>query len=103
MRRETEEHKAAVRAAYQKKWRAPRLVWFNALKDRPCAACGGKFHPVCMDWHHRDESAKTFNIASGFRYAKPRILAEIAKCDLLCANCHRMESYGLNQLHAEQS
>lgn len=88
---------------YQQKWRAQRLVWFNSLKDRPCDACGQKFHPVCMDWHHRDENAKAFNIASGFRFAKARILEETAKCDLLCACCHRMVTYGARQLQAEQA
>jgi hypothetical protein len=41
-----------------------------------------------MHWHHTDPSCKTFNIANASSYGKKRIEEELAKCALLCADCH---------------
>jgi hypothetical protein len=54
-----------------------------------CARCG-EDHPACIVFHHRDPSEKEISIADAMRlgYGRTRILAEIAKCEVLCANCH---------------
>jgi len=68
-----------------------RLV--EALKDAPCMDCGGKFPPECMDFDHvRGE--KLFSIAACVSGGKSQahLLVEIAKCDLVCANCHRIRT-----------
>ena len=65
----------------------------SPFKDKPCMDCGGTFPLVCMDFDHRDPSTKLFNVAQGIRKSKEAILAEIAKCDLVCANCHRIRSW----------
>lgn len=57
-------------------------------KSVPCAACGNKFPPAAMDFHHRNAAEKSFNIGS-FRGSAARLAEEIAKCDVLCACCHR--------------
>ena len=67
-------------------------VWVMSLKDGPCSRCGRKFHPAAMDWHHRDPKTKEIAIGQHV-YARARILAEIEKCDLICANCHRILHY----------
>lgn len=55
-----------------------------------CKNCGGIFHPSVYDFHHKyskDESiAYLLDNASIYRIAK-----EIIKCELICANCHRIE------------
>lgn len=63
-------------------------------KEQPCADCGGKFAAVCMDFDHvRGE--KSFNIAAGVRWKSTEaLLAEMSKCDLVCANCHRVRTAG---------
>lgn len=57
-----------------------------------CSACGGSFPPEVFDFHHRDPSAKAYSpsarIGNG---AFEDVLPEVEKCDLLCANCHRVE------------
>jgi hypothetical protein len=68
-------------------------AWLISLKEgKPCTKCGGIFHHMAMEWHHRDPSTKVFNIADAVSlgYSKEPILAENAKCDLKCANCHRI-------------
>jgi hypothetical protein len=66
------------------------------LKLNPCMDCGGVFHPVAMDFDHREGSAKVGSIASLVRqsgWSIQRVLEEVAKCDLVCANCHRVRTY----------
>lgn len=61
-------------------------------QETPCADCGKNYHAVVMDFDHvRGE--KTGNVAELVRRASwARVQAEIDKCDLVCANCHRMRS-----------
>jgi hypothetical protein len=66
----------------------------SKLKDHPCSDCGGRFPSVCMDFDHRDPSEKKQNVGSmATTYNLQTILDEIAKCDLVCANCHRIRTF----------
>lgn len=60
----------------------------------PCADCGQYFKSKITDFHHRDSGEK-YKIVSQMRTKTtlPKILKEIAKCDLLCANCHRERTF----------
>ena len=51
-----------------------------------CSRCGETDQRV-MQFHHVDPSTKLFTIANGAQSAA-RLRAEIAKCVVLCANCH---------------
>ena len=60
-----------------------------------CVRCGFSAHPECLDFHHRDPASKTFTISKKVGDVKHEtLLAEIEKCDVLCANCHRMVHAG---------
>jgi hypothetical protein len=64
-----------------------------AAKQGPCVDCGGRFPPECMDFDHIVERGpKLFNISKAGGRNVEGVLAEIAKCDLICANCHRTRS-----------
>ncbi len=79
----------------QKRARKRELVeWVRELKREPCADCGGRFHPVAMHFDHPPGVIKEFDIGWAVRgYSRERILSEIAKCDLVCANCHAVRTY----------
>jgi hypothetical protein len=62
--------------------------WLRRAKDKPCADCGHSFPSYVMDFHHRDPSTKLFGIGDAPR-GKQQLIAEVAKCDVICANCHR--------------
>jgi hypothetical protein len=62
--------------------------WLNAQKTGPCQKCGGVFHTAAMQFHHRDPAEKSFNIGNCAWRSEEVLMREIAKCDLLCANCH---------------
>jgi hypothetical protein len=63
-------------------------------------ACGrcGESHPACIQFHHRDRFAKEFDISAARRggFALERLMAEIEKCEVLCANCHLRLHWDLN-------
>lgn len=68
-----------------------RREWLRSLKrGRPCARCNHTGPPGAMHWHHRDPRQKLFSISAAHYngFSRARVLAEIAKCDLLCADCH---------------
>lgn len=59
--------------------------------------CGQSLPTFCMDFDHRDPESKSFDVARKMRSAyspeAQRVVeAEIAKCDLVCANCHRIRT-----------
>lgn len=59
-----------------------------------CQDCGGIFPLAVYDFHHIDSSLKDFSISDSFENKSIDAIAEeIAKCRLLCANCHRIEHY----------
>ncbi len=65
-------------------------------KDKPCTDCGVKYQPWIMHFDHLDATEKEKDVSklAGNRAAnKNRILAEIAKCELVCANCHADRTY----------
>lgn len=53
-----------------------------------CIQCG-ETHPACLEFHHRNPNEKKFEISECGGRSKERVLLEIAKCNVLCANCHR--------------
>ena len=76
-----------------------------------CVKCGYNRNPKALEFNHldpankyRDRNGKTVDIArmalaSGknsaekARYSMKTILAEISKCEILCANCHREHTF----------
>lgn len=63
------------------------------LKSEPCVDCGGKFPPCVMDFDHvRGEKCMNISAMSSTSTSLRKVLAEIAKCDLVCANCHRLRT-----------
>jgi hypothetical protein len=65
--------------------RAEYLVEF--FKTHPCVDCG-ECDPLVLDFDHRGD--KLFGIATGLRDRSWKaIFDEMAKCDVVCANCHR--------------
>lgn len=89
-----EKHKKLVnRNNVKTKQERQQLV--DKLKDVPCKDCGNKFPPCAMDFDHV-RGTKLIDVAAAVSrgWAEKRILEEIAKCEIVCANCHRIRTYG---------
>ena len=56
--------------------------------------CGYKEHAIALDFDHRPGTEKVHDIAYmvGSR-TWTAIIEEIAKCDVVCSNCHRVRTY----------
>ena len=58
-----------------------------------CMDCGYKDNAYALDLDHRDPSTKSFCISDGIHKPWGDILKEIAKCDVVCSNCHRIRTH----------
>ncbi len=71
-------------------------AWNKIIDDKggKCQICQNSYHFSCYDLHHRDPKLKNFtvgNFIGNLSYNK--ISEEVDKCDLICANCHRLLHY----------
>lgn len=81
------------RAQYRRNLQAKHLEIIRQAKDKPCADCGGSFPTCVMDFDHNG-SVKSFSISKGIgRVSIVRLQNEIAKCEVVCANCHRIRTF----------
>lgn len=63
-----------------------------------CLICGYSTCDKALEFHHRDAGRKEFGISqNGKTRSWSRIVSELAKCVLLCTNCHREVHAGLKQ------
>jgi len=96
--RNTPEQARTAKARYnatqlRKRGELSAFIW-SWKETHPCVGCG-EADPVVLDFDHRDPKKKSFNVASapGLVRKRSRIVAEIKKCDMRCANCHRRRSF----------
>ena len=84
-------------------WRKRQIVSRNAtksyiweIKKNSTCKCGVS-HPAAIDFHHRDPKEKDIDVSQmvSDKWSKTRIDIELAKCDIMCSNCHRILHYEL--------
>lgn len=84
---------------YQKKnfksWRTKQRDFIRKFKEgKPCTDCGNTYPHYVMDFDHLPQFKKSFSIASeGFYRSEEVLLKEFAKCEIVCANCHRERTW----------
>ena len=70
-----------------------RRQWLDGQKNKPCVDCGGRFPSICMDFDHRDPGWKFDTVSRMLLHnSLQKVIDEIKKCDLVCANCHRVRT-----------
>lgn len=77
-----------------KERRAELQEWYTSYKATlRCKNCD-EWRPECLQFHHRDPKQKLFNVGEWIRngVSLETLKAEIEKCDVLCANCHAVET-----------
>ena len=64
-------------------------------KDVPCKDCEEKYPYYVMDFDHRPDEEKKFNLSEAARHHRSikSVLEEILKCDVVCSNCHRKRTF----------
>jgi hypothetical protein len=86
------EHLLKKQAEKNRRFAESRRKWLVEYKNLECVRCG-ESHPATLTFHHRDSSDKTFEIGNALTLgvSLKRLIAEIEKCDVICANCHAKE------------
>lgn len=93
-----------VRQHYQRnrqKWiqksmaqHAALKVKLDLIKSKPCADCGKQYPPHAMDFDHLPGTVKFGNIGTLVsRVGAGRVMEEVAKCEVVCAVCHRIRTH----------
>lgn len=80
----------------KKRYIQEREKWLEVIKDQPCVDCGVKYPPYVMDFDHKEGELKIASVSYLARRntsSFEKIKAEIEKCDLVCANCHRQRTH----------
>ena len=86
--------KYRVRAANRnKQHRAVLRRIFQEAKAQPCTDCGRRYPPYVMDFDHTDPETKRFTIGRDSWRTLIEVRREIAKCEVVCANCHRIRTH----------
>jgi len=81
-----------IREYARRRWAGGRAR-INAIKlERGCADCGYAAHPAALEFDHLPGVGKVQNIAAMPCNSWAAIEAEIAKCEVVCANCHRIRT-----------
>jgi hypothetical protein len=86
-------NKAAKRNKEVRKW------WVEYKSNLKCTQCP-EDHPAVLQFHHTDPSTKDdiiSRLATGG--SKDRLLQELRKCIVLCANCHFKLHYETRGMH----
>lgn len=92
------EHYERNKEAYVERARQRREDEKRQIREykeaKGCMDCKGKFPYFVLDFDHRDPSQKIANInvvhsRSGWK----AVWEEIDKCDVVCANCHRIRTH----------
>ncbi len=76
---------------YKKSRILPIKTFINTFK-KECLHCGFNKNPIALDFHHLDKKTKFFRISqTSVKIDEKTLVEEMAKCIVLCANCHRIE------------
>src|SRR5947208_10979420 len=71
--------------------RDKKRAWLMEQKRGKCCEFCGESDPCCLDWHHMDPTEKKFTVSHMWSHSirQEIVEQEIAKCILICSNCHR--------------
>ena len=85
-------HIANVKARMRSNGRRSRARVAEIKAERGCTDCG-EADPIVLDFDHLSDKEINVSMAIGQGWSDARIDAEIAKCEVVCANCHRRRTH----------
>ena len=95
-RARNQERAKVYQLAYNKRRTQSRQRVIHAAKDVPCADCGVRYPPYVLDFDHV-RGVKECTIGRCLSQSLVKIETEIAKCEVVCANCHRERTHRRKQ------
>lgn len=95
-------HNAPDKKLVTQKFQQSRKDLINKIKtDRGCAKCGYNAHSAALDFNHI-HGKKLLAIGQDPKAAWHKLMEEINKCEVLCANCHRIHTYENRHWHTKR-
>lgn len=93
-RRYYEENKSRYEAANRDRRNRFRRVIDETKAATPCMDCGIQYPSYVMDFDHRPGEAKIGEVSQLMYFSSiEKLMEEIAKCDIVCSNCHRHRTW----------
>lgn len=86
--RRSDEKKRRKQELQRQRQIANRQFMYNYLSTNPCEVCG-ETDPVVLEFDHIDQTTKLIAVSLMVCHSLDKIKEEIAKCRVLCANCHK--------------
>lgn len=93
----TERYGEKARQRVQTNRDANKIKILEIKLANPCLFCK-ESEPICLDFHHPESEEKEFGIANNTSRKWEQVEKEIAKCVVLCSNCHKKVHAGLISL-----
>lgn len=91
--------KTPVKLTQQQRCIANRKLSDTMKMSKGCETCGYNANPAALQWDHLDPNTKfrtkngnAINPSTMVYYSQALMLAEFAKCRVLCANCHAIHT-----------
>lgn len=79
--------------AHDKKKHADISQYLKECKSVPCADCGVCYPYYVMDFDHQGDKEGNLGDFRSSGWSMKRVKEEVAKCQVVCANCHRERTY----------
>ena len=87
-----EANKAEIKVRLKDRFKTRRKA-IRKAKEVPCSDCGIQYGYWIMQFDHV-RGMKLFNIGPmAYKFGLKKVLEEIAKCEIVCANCHADRTY----------
>lgn len=81
-----------LHAKYRQQRRIVRRIFLEEYKSaRGCTDCGWNEHHAGLEFDHLSD--KFLSVSVMLSYSMEKIMAEVAKCEVVCGTCHNMRSY----------
>jgi len=75
-------------------WRRKTKKRMVAAFGGKCCICKKKYPQELFEFHHLNPAEKDFGVGSVKSISWDRLVIELRKCVMVCANCHRLVEYG---------
>ena len=95
-----DKHKASSARARKVQYLKNYTVLESIKTETPCSDCGVNYPHYVMEFDHRPGETKLASVAT-LCTSRTKMLAEISKCDIVCANCHATRTYARRMVEAD--
>lgn len=87
-RKRGELHRQQSGAAKRRRTEAARRFVIQYKRQHPCVDCG-QSNPVVLEFDHLQDKSGHLSVMAAMGLSVAALREEIAKCDVVCVNCHR--------------